>query len=110
MGFKRPEVQIFSLRPIRAIDSVGRVPPSHGGSQGFESLIAHQKPNNTDRRRRLKFVLSVFKKAIKPTKFGIIAQLVEHMPYKHGVIGSSPIGSTKNKVDIGRPYFYVFCE
>ena len=27
----------------RAIDSVGRVPPSHGGSQGFESLIAHQK-------------------------------------------------------------------
>ena len=26
---------------------------------------------------------------------GIIAQLVEHMPYKHGVIGSSPIGSTK---------------
>ena len=27
----------------RAIDSVGRVPPSHGGSQGFESLIAHQR-------------------------------------------------------------------
>ena len=26
---------------------------------------------------------------------GIIAQLVEHMPYKHGVIGSSPIGSTR---------------
>ena len=29
------------------------------------------------------------------SQFGIIAQLVEHMPYKHGVIGSSPIGSTK---------------
>lgn len=32
----------------RAIDSAGRVPPSHGGSQGFESLIAHHskpKPN-----------------------------------------------------------------
>ena len=29
----------------RAIDSVGRVPPSHGGSQGFESLIAHHYPD-----------------------------------------------------------------
>ena len=33
---------------------------------------------------------------VKYHKNGIIAQLVEHMPYKHGVIGSSPIGSTKN--------------
>ena len=31
---------------------------------------------------------------VKYLKNGIIAQLVEHMPYKHGVIGSSPIGST----------------
>ena len=33
---------------------------------------------------------------IGKVSYGIIAQLVEHMPYKHRVIGSSPIGSTKN--------------
>ena len=32
---------------------------------------------------------------IKYLKNGIIAQLVEHMPYKHRVTGSSPVGSTK---------------
>ena len=28
-------------------------------------------------------------------KFGILAQLGEHLPYKQRVIGSSPIGSTR---------------
>ena len=28
--------------------------------------------------------------------FGIIAQLGEHLPYKQGVIGSSPIGPTSD--------------
>ena len=28
--------------------------------------------------------------------YGIIAQLGEHLPYKQGVIGSSPIGPTYN--------------
>ena len=28
----------------------------------------------------------------RPTSYGIIAQLGEHLPYKQGVIGSSPIG------------------
>ena len=31
---------------------------------------------------------------IRVAKFGILAQLGEHLPYKQRVIGSSPIGST----------------
>ncbi len=45
-----------------------RAPPCHGGGRGFESLPG-----------RLHF-------------YGIIAQLGGHLPYKQGVIGSSPIG------------------
>ena len=36
---------------------------------------------------------------IKYHRNGIIAQLVEHMPYKHRVTGSSPVGPTKNLLD-----------
>ena len=43
-----------------------RAPPCHGGGRGFES-----------RWGRLS---------------GIIAQLGEHLPYKQGVTGSSPVG------------------
>ena len=43
-----------------------RAPPCHGGGRGFES---------------------------HPGRFGILAQLGEHLPYKQRVIGSSPIGS-----------------
>ena len=42
-----------------------RAPPCHGGGRGFES---------------------------HPGRFGILAQLGEHLPYKQRVIGSSPIG------------------
>ena len=42
-----------------------RAPPCHGGGRGFES---------------------------HPGRFGIVAQLGEHLPYKQRVIGSSPIG------------------
>ena len=42
---------------------------------------------------------------VKYHKNGIIAQLVEHMPYKHGVIGSSPIGSTKKKPRLHGAFF-----
>ena len=42
-----------------------RAPPCHGGGRGFESL---------------------------QSRFGIIAQLGEHLPYKQGVTGSSPVG------------------
>ena len=30
---------------------------------------------------------------------GILAQLGEHLPYKQGVIGSSPIGPIQNPLD-----------
>ena len=42
-----------------------RAPPCHGGGREFESLLG---------------------------RYGIIAQLGEHLPYKQRVIGSSPIG------------------
>ena len=42
-----------------------RAPPCHGGGRGFES---------------------------HPGRFGVLAQLGEHLPYKQRVIGSSPIG------------------
>ena len=45
-----------------------RAPPCHGGGRGFESLLG-------------RFYL-----------VGILAQLGEHLPYKQGVTGSSPVG------------------
>ena len=53
-----------------------RAPPCHGGGRGFESLLG-----------RLKILYFHFYYG-----YGIIAQLGEHLPYKQGVIGSSPIG------------------
>ena len=47
-----------------------RAPPCHGGGRGFES---------------------------HPGRFGILAQLGEHLPYKQRVIGSSPIGPIANR-------------
>ena len=50
-----------------------RAPPCHGGGREFESLLG---------------------------RYGIIAQLGEHLPYKQRVIGSSPIGPIKlNNMD-----------
>ena len=43
-----------------------RAPPCHGGGRGFESRWGRYS--------------------------GIIAQLGEHLPYKQGVTGSSPVG------------------
>ena len=43
-----------------------RAPPCHGGGRGFESRWGRFS--------------------------GIIAQLGEHLPYKQGVTGSSPVG------------------
>ena len=42
-----------------------RAPPCHGGGREFESLLG---------------------------RYGIIAQLGEHLPYKQRVTGSSPVG------------------
>ena len=50
-----------------------RAPPCHGGGRGFESLLG----------RSAKAEFKVH---------GIIAQLGEHLPYKQGVTGSSPVG------------------
>ena len=47
-----------------------RAPPCHGGGREFESHLG-----------RLYF-----------DNFGILAQLGEHLPYKQGVTGSSPVG------------------
>ena len=49
-----------------------RAPPCHGGGRGFEP--------HPGRLRKRKI------------KYGILAQLGEHLPYKQRVIGSSPIG------------------
>ena len=48
-----------------------RAPPCHGGGREFESLLG---------------------------RFGILAQLGEHLPYKQRVTGSSPVGPIRNKV------------
>ena len=50
---------------IGPVAQLVRAPPCHGGGRGFES---------------------------HPGRFGILAQLGEHLPYKQRVIGSSPIG------------------
>ena len=47
-----------------------RAPPCHGGGRGFKSLWG-----------RFQFYY-----------YGILAQLGEHLPYKQGVTGSSPVG------------------
>ena len=57
-----------------------RAPPCHGGGRGFESLLGR-------------------------FKFGIIAQLGEHLPYKQGVTGSSPVGPI---FKIIRRFFLVY--
>ena len=48
-----------------------RAPPCHGGGRGFESHSGRLTDYSV---------------------FGIIAQLGEHLPYKQGVTGSSPVG------------------
>ena len=52
-----------------------RAPPCHGGGRGFKSLWG-----------RFQFYIIC----------GILAQLGEHLPYKQGVTGSSPVGPIHN--------------
>ena len=47
-----------------------RAPPCHGGGRRFKSVLG---------------------------RFGVLAQLGEHLPYKQRVIGSSPIGPIELK-------------
>ena len=55
-----------------------RAPPCHGGGRGFESRLGRSHNN------------------VNTSLYGILAQLGEHLPYKQGVIGSSPIGPIYN--------------
>ena len=50
-----------------------RAPPCHGGGRGFESRLG---------------------------RYGSLAQLGEHLPYKQRVTGSSPVGPILLKVSI----------
>ena len=52
-----------------------RAPPCHGGGRGFESRLG---------------------------RFGILAQLGEHLPYKQRVTGSSPVGPICPRGGTGR--------
>ena len=58
-----------------------RAPPCHGGGRRFESVLG---------------------------RFGIIAQLGEHLPYKQRVIGSSPIGP--NNADVAQLAEQLICN
>ncbi len=60
-------------------------PPCHGGGRGFESLLGR-----------------LIQKCIKIMEYGRLAQLGEHLPYKQGVIGSSPIATMCRYGSIGR--------
>ena len=55
-----------------------RMPACHAGGRGFESLPGRLYQSDT---YNLIF-------------YGIIAQLGEHLPYKQGVTGSSPVNPT----------------
>ena len=57
-----------------------RSPPCHGGGREFESLLGRLSYKED---RTLK---------TEQRKKGILAQLGEHLPYKQGVTGSSPVG------------------
>ena len=52
-----------------------RAPPCHGGGRGFESRLG---------------------------RYGILAQLGEHLPYKQRVTGSSPVGPIDAKASCRR--------
>ena len=59
---------VFKVQTLNGpVAQLVRAPPCHGGGREFESLLG---------------------------RYGIIAQLGEHLPYKQRVIGSSPIGPT----------------
>ena len=62
-----------------------RTPPCHGGGQGFESPLG----------RFYQIKVSLFDKPGEAGSilfYGVLAQLGEHLPYKQGVTGSSPVG------------------
>ena len=72
-----------------------RALPCHGGGRGFESHPG-----------RAYMVLYVF-----IFKYGILAQLGEHLPYKQRVTGSSPVGPIINKnADVAQLAEQLICN
>ena len=67
---------------IRLLGQAVKTPPFHGGNRGSIPLG-----------------VTIY--------FGRIAQLGEHLPYKQGVIGSSPIVPTIKKFNKFKPYFML---
>ena len=63
-----------------------RAPPCHGGGHGFESRLG------------------------RSIKYGILAQLGEHLPYKQRVIGSSPIGPISKYADVAQLAEQLICN
>ena len=60
-----------------------RAPPCHGGGRGFESRLG---------------------------RFGILAQLGEHLPYKQRVTGSSPVGPIYSYADVAQLAEQLICN
>ena len=71
-----------------------RAPPCHGGGRGFEPHPGRQQKK---RKRRLKAKAGFLDLYFCIRKHGILAQLGEHLPYKQGVTGSSPVGPTTER-------------
>ena len=77
---KRSPVQIWLGAPLRPVGQVVKTPPFHGGNRGSNPL----------RVTNIIVLVSV------SFKYGRLAQLGEHLPYKQGVGGSIPSSSTIN--------------
>ena len=85
MDRKRINESLYAILKVHRSDVNGpvvqlvRTPPCHGGGQGFESPLG-------------RFLLGT--NPFRPGRIplGILAQLGEHLPYKQGVTGSSPVG------------------
>ena len=67
------KVQVAFCKRSGPVAQLVRAPPCHGGGRGFESLLGRS---------------FYYGKSAN----GILAQLGEHLPYKQGVTGSSPVG------------------
>ena len=60
-----------------------RAPPCHGGGRGFESRLG---------------------------RYGSLAQLGEHLPYKQRVTGSSPVGPIYSYADVAQLAEQLICN
>ena len=88
---------MFKLRPH---GQAVKTPPFHGGipSSNLGRVTTKQVPPahggscNSTKYRRTKS--EGYKKFCEYCLYGSIAQLGEHLPYKQGVTGSSPVTST----------------